>query len=327
MINYFVTGAHAYTVAAFLETWPNRVRDVFRIVPYERLASILTVESGVYIFSDIDRLQPAALRNVERLCDLIADELDAALVLNHPRGVLLRTQMLRTLWEDGVNQFRAFEYESAAKDFRFPIFIRMANDHKGPLGDLIHDDDAYRDALKRVLSARVDTRQLMITEFCDTRGADELYRKYSAFRIGDRIVPGHIIFSTNWITKNSGPEPLREEERAYLADNPHREALLRIFDRAGITYGRIDYGLLSERIQVWEINTNPMVIQERQKYAAEKLALKLRLVDDLSDALLVLNRAAESDQVRRVAVPRGIFQNVGIVPRVRYNRLLRGLRL
>jgi hypothetical protein len=102
---------------------------------------------------------------------------------------------------------------------------------------------------------------------------------------------------------------------------------LRIFDRAGITYGRIDYGLLSGRIQVWEINTNPMVIQERQKYAAEKLALKLRLVDDLSDALLVLNRATESDQVRRVAVPRGIFQNVGIVPRVRYNRLLRGLRL
>jgi hypothetical protein len=33
-----------------------------------------------------------------------------------------------------------------------------------------------------------------------------------------------------------------------------------IFARAGLEYGRIDYGLADGRLQVWEINTGPTLL-------------------------------------------------------------------
>ena len=36
-------------------------------------------------------------------------------------------------------------------------------------------------------------------------------------------------------------------------------------------YGRIDYGLLDGRLQVWEINTNPGVMLPPDKYKREQL--------------------------------------------------------
>jgi hypothetical protein len=48
-------------------------------------------------------------------------------------------------------------------------------------------------------------------------------------------------------------------ERRYLEDNPHAGQLRRCFELAHIDYGRIDYGLVGDSIQVWEINTNPTI--------------------------------------------------------------------
>lgn len=55
-------------------------------------------------------------------------------------------------------------------------------------------------------------------------------------------------------------ERYRREEAEYLATNPHEQELRSIFAAAEIDYGRIDYALLGEQIQVWEINTNPMIV-------------------------------------------------------------------
>jgi GNAT superfamily N-acetyltransferase len=49
------------------------------------------------------------------------------------------------------------------------------------------------------------------------------------------------------------------EERAYLDENPHADALRRAAALARIAYGRIDYSLLEGRPQIWEINTNPLL--------------------------------------------------------------------
>jgi hypothetical protein len=35
--------------------------------------------------------------------------------------------------------------------------------------------------------------------------------------------------------------------------------MLRVFELAGVEYGRVDFGLVSGRPTVWEINTNPLV--------------------------------------------------------------------
>ena len=86
MINFFVTWEHKYAVTSFLRTWSNCVGDVFRIVPYEYLSTIKRIQPGAFIFSDIDRLRPKQVRDVERFCDLIATEFDPSLIFSITRG-------------------------------------------------------------------------------------------------------------------------------------------------------------------------------------------------------------------------------------------------
>lgn len=326
MINFFVK--HDYTVRPFLLHWPNKVERFFRIIPYKNLARIRTVQPGTYLFSDLERLLPQELRQVEKFCDLIASELSPELIINRPKGLLRRYELLRLLSHRGINHFRTFPFDHPGKEIRYPAFLRLANDHNGPLTGLLNTPEDHRQALKKAVAESKNPKEIITTEFCDTCGSDGLYRKFSAFRIGDRIIPGHIIFSTDWVTKDRDPEPLRDEERDYLTCNPHRDRLMHIFECAGIAYGRIDYGLREGNIQVWEINTNPMIIQTAEKYSAEKMPFKQQLVDQLSDAFLELHQQAEPFVAREIPVPLQVFHDSGI--RRLHHHLLRrfaGLRL
>jgi hypothetical protein len=105
-----------------------------------------------------------------------------------------------------------------------------------------------------------------VTEFADTAKGDGIYRKFAAFRVGDRIIPRHIFFSRDWMVKGndlSDPE-LLAEERLYLQDNPHVDQLRTVFDTARVRWGRIDYGVDGDQIRVWEINTNPNVVPKKK---------------------------------------------------------------
>ncbi len=326
MINYFVVRGKQHTLLPFLRSWPNPSRDLFRVVHYDFLPLLRRVHPGICIFSDIDRLDPAETTHVERLCDVLIDRFGPSLVANHPREVLRRFELLRTLWARGVNRFCAFRSDARSDDIRFPAFLRCANDHGGPLTGILHSPGEHRGALGRLASAGTDLSHVITIEFCDTRDPDGLYRKYSAFLVGGQLIPGHVIVSPDWVTKDSRPEPLREEERQYLARNPHREELLCIFRIAGIDYGRIDYGLLEGRIQVWEINTNPVLIQEREKYSSDKLTVKQELVDRLSQAFLDLHGRMESVPGGRVRVPKA-GGGMSLAPFTGLARLLLGFDL
>jgi hypothetical protein len=220
-------------------------------------------------------------------------------------------------WEKGINQYRDFPLDYQGDDITYPIFMRFANQHYSASG-LLHNADERRLAAEELLSSTDgDITQAIIIEFCDTIGADGLYRKYSAFRIGDQIVPGHVLFSPNWITKDSPAEPLREEERSYLAENPHREELRQIFDLAGITYGRIDYGLRGKNSSLGD---QP---QSNAHSGARKVSYRQAGADKLSDAFLDVQSRANSISPRKVSVsPPGLLPIVGFRPRTRLRRLL-----
>jgi hypothetical protein len=115
------------------------------------------------------------------------------------------------------------------------------------------------------------TPDMMVVEFGNARGEDGRYRKYAAFRIGDEIYAQHCYSSEDWRVKyasaNLGEAQWREHD-AYAADNPHREQLEKIFPIANIEYGRMDYGLVDGRVQVFEINTNPTIVHAK---AAESM--------------------------------------------------------
>jgi hypothetical protein len=53
--------------------------------------------------------------------------------------------------------------------------------------------------------------------------------------------------------------PMVQEELEFVSQNPHHEQLLKIFELAGVEYGRIDYAIKDGRVQTWEINLNPTI--------------------------------------------------------------------
>ncbi len=103
-------------------------------------------------------------------------------------------------------------------------------------------------------------------EFCDISDAKGVYRKYSACRVGDKIIPRSIFFDTKWMQKLSGDtfadeNPyLYDELNSYQQENPHAEELMKVYEAAGLQYGRVDYGVKDGEVQVWEINTNPWTV-------------------------------------------------------------------
>jgi hypothetical protein len=102
----------------------------------------------------------------------------------------------------------------------------------------------------------------MIVEFCDASGPDGLFRKYAAFKVGDRIIPCHLFTSSAWCVKSVQNHPTEasvHEQLVYIRSNPHEAWLRNVFQVAGIDYGRIDYGVSNGVPQAWEINVNPTI--------------------------------------------------------------------
>jgi hypothetical protein len=87
--------------------------------------------------------------------------------------------------------------------------------------------------------------ELLIVEFCDTSDERGRFRKYSAFKVGNRIIPRYLQVSDEWMIKTGTRVADAEAvaaDRTYLEKNPHESWLRDVFALAGIEYGRIDYG-------------------------------------------------------------------------------------
>ena len=197
---------------------------------------------------------------------------DGIRLLNHPLRATRRLTLLQRLHESGRNEFRAFRATDTLAGMRFPVFVRREREHTGACTGLLRDHTEVDHAIVRLLLAGVEVEDILIVEFCDT-SEDQLFRKYAAFRVGDRIIPRHIVFSTTWVLKGADllDASKIKEERSYLESNPHERHLREIFDCAQMEYGRIDYGLLNGRVQTWEINSNPGVMLPPDRYKREQL--------------------------------------------------------
>ena len=100
----------------------------------------------------------------------------------------------------------------------------------------------------------------MIVEFCDASGPDGLFRKYAAFKVGPHIIPSHVFSSHEWTREVANGTSRLSTACARGCSSSTRIPMApgsrRVFDLAGIDYGRIDYGVAGGVPQVWEINLN-----------------------------------------------------------------------
>jgi len=261
---YLVNQEHDYTLRGYLES--DRSRDLacsLAGLHYQRARKSRQLPPSTYIFSDHERLTPHQTELAIQLWNQLVDRPGVRL-LNNPAHVARRYKLLRKLHELGRNDFNVFRLDEPLDQVRFPVFVREEREHYGSLTGLIHGADELRRKLNNLLSflQKHRTQDLIVVEFCDTADEKGIHAKYSALKIGEHIIPRYLQFSHDWEVKDSNaiitPHNMGRKMR-YFEENPHRSWIRETFQLAHIDYGRLDYGVLGDRLQAWEINTNPMM--------------------------------------------------------------------
>ncbi len=290
VIYFLTTRKHDYTIRICLNTDGTALADTVAPTCYGYVFLKNEFPPGTYIFSDLERLSLRDCQRAETIWDSLARDGRCRLV-NHPTRTMKRFELLRALYARGVNQFNVYRLTDGTVPERFPVFIRGENDHKGARTGLLRTPQELAKAISRIDRTWKGRAGKMITEFCDVSDAQGIYRKYSAFRVGDRIQPRHLFFRHEWMVKGWKllDDHLLEEERAFVAENPHEDQLREIFELAGIQFGRIDYGIVEGRIQVWEINTNPMILANYGDGGPARRQLQLAFRDAFVDAMHALD--------------------------------------
>jgi hypothetical protein len=239
-----------------------RLVDRMRLLAYEALFANPELPIGSYIFAGIDQLTPVGRRIVGQCRDALAKAAADIVLLNDPARTFRRYHLLHTAFESGVNEFRAARATSALQRFRFPVFVRSEREHSGSLTPLIRSRRELAVALLGLTVRGFRLRDLLVVEYCNTAGSNGVYRKYSAFIVGDQVIPRALVQSRDWVTKDGDriiTAQTAEEEFRYVTGNPHQAWLRDVFRMAGVGYGRMDYGLLGDTPQLWEINLCPTI--------------------------------------------------------------------
>lgn len=262
MITYWVNTDHRRGMDRYLVQRGAPLARWIEIREYEALASEIEVSSGPHIFSALDQLTPLGRHAVAILFDQLGTLAPASPGLNDPRRVLRRGDLLNTLHREGINSFRACRADEDRGSLRYPVFVREESGHDGPLTGMLHDHQALRRALRSLRMRGYLPKALLIVEFCNLADATGCYRKAAAFKVGQAIIPAHLVCGKPWVLKWDEADWNETTLRAnleYVTRNPHADWLRRVFDIAKVDYGRCDYGVGSRSLEVWEINLNPTI--------------------------------------------------------------------
>jgi D-alanine-D-alanine ligase-like ATP-grasp enzyme len=225
-------------------------------------------------------------------------------VLNDPVWSMRRYELLRTMHDRGVNSTNVYRVTENHEPQRYPVFVRGENDHSGSQTALLHSREELQAAIEDLARRGVAREQLLITEFCDTKDGEGVYRKYSVFYVRGEVIPRHAFFGTSWMLKS--PELFDQahldEEYAYHMANPHAEELRAIFTAARIDYGRIDYGVENGAVRVWEINTNPMISTPADATCTSRVRVQERFAPAFNRALRAL--ATNGSAAETICIPK-----------------------
>jgi hypothetical protein len=285
MLRFIVHAEHRLTILPYLREWAGDLAARVEVIGYDELFRARRLPLCTHVFTDLERLSPEERESAAHVWHALAAAPSPVRLLNHPLRAMRRYELLRHLHEQGLNDFDAVRLTDARKPSRFPVFVRVENDHLGPESPLLDSPEALEAHVESLRRAGKCPDARIAVEFCAEPSADGVYRKYGAFCVDDEIIPRHVLFSTGWLVKGKTKvfdDYVVDEERRWLEHNPHRDHVARVFRSAHIDYGRADYAIVGGRIQVYEINTNPTIINEGRSPRTEK---KQRFTDAITAAL------------------------------------------
>jgi len=235
---------------------------------YQWLFRTRMLPAGTYIFVGVDRLDAGERRLGGQFYRHINSLRPGFRALNDPAVAMGRYRLLRTLYEQGINDFNAYLAAETARPERYPVFIRRNSTSTTPLSELIENGAALDNAIDKLIVEGEPPEDLLIIEFC-SEPMDGVYHKQAEFRVGDRYAPNATQHSDNWYVKRKNridvPDALYHRDAEIVAKDPYAEPMRRVFEIAQIEYGRADFGFANGRPQVYEVNFNPELTTQRQR--------------------------------------------------------------
>jgi hypothetical protein len=266
MIYYLVTqqGDHTYRGSVILDD--VRLARRFRVLTYDEAFGQRNWQGGAVIFSDLDRLASADVLQATLLYRRLKRARGPIRLLNHPTRTCRRYAVLRRLYDAGINEHNVFRIDERRGAWRYPVFLRSDQRHDKPYTDLIFDDKTLEAEIWRLTSLGLLPQDLLIVEFCDTADAKGVYRKCTAYVVGDTIFQRYMCFGDRWMVspprtgdvhRLRDEQSMLDEEAAYIGGDAYLPALRRAAELGDLSFGRIDFGTRGGHAEIWEVNTNP----------------------------------------------------------------------
>ena len=236
-----------------------------QLLHYDEVLAKRSLVRGTYVFTDIDRLSTAALTEAARLFRRLQE--NGCTVLNDPARVRTRSSLLRKLHQEGINPINAYRADDAECPKRFPVFIRIADDHRGSLSDLICDQVALDAAIEAAVVDGFPRSTILIVEYAAQPIRPGVFRKSSVYRVGDQFIPDIWWYDTSWDIKGDrdglAEEGLYKEELQMMREYSFAKEIVDAFGIANIDYGRLDFGSVDGKPCIYEINTYPTLYGPR----------------------------------------------------------------
>lgn len=261
-IVYVCGDRHRYTLDEWFLHPPQASEPRVALLAYEAVRPGMPLVAATYVFTDVDRLDRAAMRRAVELAHRVRDAGPGHAVANWPNTVRNRVELLRLLADAGVNDFRCHRFVDGRPRPRYPVFLRSP-EHYGPATGLLADDAGLRGAVRALLDRGWRREEILIVEYQPTDRVAGGFVKYSCYVAAGAAFAAHVSVSAGWLSKGRDRiwnEEVAQIEETFLRTNPHRAEVARIARLARIDWGRIDYGIHEGRLQVWEINTNPHLV-------------------------------------------------------------------
>jgi hypothetical protein len=259
MIVFFTTARHRYALKGIIRS-RHRTAPV-AVHSYDWLFRQSSMRAATCVFTDFDRLRPYELARAAVLYRQVRDS--GIRVLNDPAAACHREELLFRLHQAGINKFQAYRAVLDPKPARFPVFLKNVSGHAQDLDELIGSQAELDLRLRELRDTGFPLTHMLVIEFANRMHRENIYRRHTIYRIGDRMVPANPVTEANPFVKygNIGLASEADIERstAEIMTNPHAALMRKVFDIASIEYGRADFGFDNGEPAVFEINTNPAI--------------------------------------------------------------------
>jgi len=262
---YFTTLRHRYTLKRWFDPAPSAEDPEVVQVTYDDLSRFdgARLPLGSYVFTDLDRLPSKKMRQSVALARRVQEAGGRRCVANWPNLVRNRFELLTLLRRTGINDYGCSRFDAHEKISRYPVFLRILGEHKGPASDLLHDGRELGQAIQKLLDDGARREDILIVEFQETDRFRDHFLTYGAYCAFGKVFPVDVAAAASWVAKynvRSYSDDILRFESEWIRLNPHAAAIAQAFRVARIDWGRMDFSVYKGRIQVFEINTNPDLI-------------------------------------------------------------------